>query len=260
VTARCVPASGTADAMIRRVELVEVQASNEGPVAVISLPGGPLTARTVRELESALAGLGEDRAHRVVLLESRSPDFCTGPASDLDPVPDDDLPGRLEALRTPVVVALGGRCVSAGLELVLGADVRVAAPGCTFGLPDVGAGQFTRWGGIQRLTRAVGPGAANAVVLLGRELGTAEAHAIGLVHEVADDAGSRAREVAVELAGRSPLALEYAKEAIRRGAELPLHHALRLEADFNHLLQSSRDRAEGLSAFFEKREPRFEGR
>jgi enoyl-CoA hydratase/carnithine racemase len=98
------------------------------------------------------------------------------------------------------------------------------------------------------------------MVLLGREVTGAEAHGAGLVHELADDPAARAREVAATLVERGPLALEYAKEAVRRGSELPLHDALRLEADFNHLLAGSRDRAEGLAAFFDKRPPRFEGR
>ena len=98
------------------------------------------------------------------------------------------------------------------------------------------------------------------MVLAGQELGASAAVAAGLVHEVADDPVSRAVAVAQVLAERGPLALEYAKEAIWRGARLALVDALRLEADFNHLLQGSADRAEGLAAFFDKRSPRFQGR
>jgi|SRR5581483_10093935 len=246
--------------MIDSVELRDVSLSDEGSAVVVRLPGGELTARVARELDSALADLVEDRTHRVLILESENPDFCTGAAADVDQASEPGPPGRMEALRLPVIVALTGRCRSAGLELALGADIRVAAETTTFAFPDVTEGGLSRWGGIQRLTRAVGTGPALNMVLLGRELAGATAYACGLVHDLAADPRARARQLAAELAERGPLALEYAKEAVRRGAELPLSDALRLEADFNHLLQVSHDRAEGLRAFFDKRPPRFEGR
>lgn len=243
------------------MELRDLQVAEEGHALVLRLPGGELTARTARELDATLAGLVEDRSHRVVLVESDGRDFCTGAAPDLgSSSPDLDPPGRMEALRLPVVVAITGRCHSVGLEVALGGDVRVASEGSAFEYPELSNGALSRWGAVQRLTRAVGPSLATKLVLLGQSLDGGVAFASGLVHELAADPRARAREVAAELAARGPLALEYAKEAVRRGAELPLAHALRLEADFNHLLQVSGDRAEGLQAFFDKRAPRFEGR
>ena len=242
------------------MELRDLRVTEEGEVVVMRVPGGELAARTVRELDAAMAGLIEDRSHRVIVIESDGRDFCSGSADDLEPTSELDPPARMETLRMPVVVALSGQCRSAGLELALGADVRVASAATTFAFPDVTHGGLSRWGGVQRLARAVGTSLATSMVMLGRELDGTAAHAAGLVHELAADPRVRAREVAAELAKRAPLALEYAKEAVRRGAELPLTDALRLEADFNHLLQASKDRAEGLQAFFDKREPRFEGR
>lgn len=237
-----------------------IEVREEGLVLVLRIPGGALDARTAEELDDAFAQLVEDRGHRVVVVESAAPDFCTGADRDLDRAAGTDPPGRMAALHLPVVVAVVGQCHSAGLELALGADIRIASPGSRLSLPDVTTGGLSRWGGVQLLTRAVGAGAATPMVLLGRELEGAAAFEAGLVHELADDPSARARAVAAELSERGPLALEYAKEAVRRGAELPLVDALRLEADFNHLLQASQDRAEGLQAFFDKRDPRFEGR
>lgn len=243
------------------MERSEVGFRVEETLGVVSLPPGPLTARAARELDALLEDLVEDRALRVLLVEGAGPDFCPGAGADLDAAGGGvDPASRLAGLRIPVLVAVTGRCASAGTELAVAADVRVAAPDSVLALADVAEGGFPRWGGIQRLVRAAGPGLATAMVLLGREIGGTEAHAAGLVHELAADPRARAREVAGVLAGRGPLALEYAKEAVRRGAELPLHDALRLEADLNHLLAGSADRAEGLAAFFDKRDPRFEGR
>ncbi|HEX5267184.1 MAG TPA: enoyl-CoA hydratase-related protein, partial [Acidimicrobiales bacterium] len=239
----------------------EIGFETAGFVGILRVGGAPLSARAARELDGLLEELEADRSLRVLVLDSAGPDFCPGAGADLDPRGGGvDPPGRMEALRVPVVAAIGGRCASVGTELVLAADVRVAAPAAAISLGDVAGGGFPRWGGIQRLARAAGTSLATAMVLLGREVTGAEAHQAGLVHELADNPSDRSREVATTLAERGPLALEYAKEAVRRGAELPLHDALRLEADFNHLLAGSQDRAEGLAAFFDKRPPRFEGR
>lgn len=235
--------------------------SAEGTSAVVRVPSGPWPRREVLRLDSELAELAEEDSHRVVILEASGPDFCPGVEDALYGGPlGVDPAARLAGQSRPTVAAISGACTAAGLSLVLAADLRVAAPDASFRLPEIPEGRFPLWGAIQRLTRVVGPAAAASMVLLGHPLDAPEALRLGLVHEVRDRPSERAREMADLLAARGPLALEYAKEAIWRGRELPMHHALRLEADFNHLLQASADRAEGLAAFFEKRDPRFEDR
>jgi enoyl-CoA hydratase/carnithine racemase len=162
-----------------------------------------------------------------------------------------------------VVAAIRGRCLSVGLELALAADVRLADPSGRFGLPDVvEAGRLPCWGGTQRLPRAVGVARATALVLLGEILTANEARRAGLLAGVAaaGDLDEAVDATVEQLLGVGPLALELAKEAVHRGAELPLRDGLRLEGDLNHLLQATDDRAEGLAAFFAKRPPDFAGR
>jgi enoyl-CoA hydratase/carnithine racemase len=243
------------------MNLTEIAVRTEGRVLVITLGGASLSRRSAIELESVLDELIDDRSATTVIVDSGGPDFCLGCGPDL--VPSDsgvDPPAKLAQLRVPVIAVVNGRCNSVGLELALAADIRLAGHTASFSMDDVAIGRLPAWGGTQRLSRVVGIPTATAMLLGGEVLTAEQALAKGLVYQVDDDPSARASGLAAIFAERGPLALEFAKEAIMRGAELPLHHALRLEADFNHLLQNSEDRGEGLGAFFEKRPPRFEGR
>lgn len=243
--------------MIEPVEHLEVGWDPRPPLGLITLPDSGLGRRAALELDEIMAGLHEDDSDDIRVLVLNSPGAASdGTATEAGV----DLPARLTGSRRPVVAAISDACRSAELALALAADIRVAGPDAVFGLPDVAAGALPGWDAIGLLVRVVGPARATPMVLAGQELGASAAVAAGLVHEVADDPVSRAVAVAQVLAERGPLALEYAKEAIWRGARLALVDALRLEADFNHLLQGSADRAEGLAAFFDKRSPRFQGR
>jgi enoyl-CoA hydratase len=244
-----------------RTEQVTVESSDGGRIARVVLPGGSLDEVTARELVTVTGRLREQRSIRAVILEAASSPFASGPGPDLDPLSlDPDPAAGLASLRPPVIAAVEGACLSVGFELVLAADIRVASPDAHFGLPDLARGRLPCWGGTQRLSRAVRPAQASAMVLLGHSLPATEALAQGLVYEIADQPRVRAGELAAELAARGPLALELAKEAVHRGAELPLRDGLRLEGDLNHQLAATEDRAEGLRAFFDKRPPDFAGR
>jgi enoyl-CoA hydratase len=243
------------------MELRDIALEVDGHVATLTLSGGPLTKRAALELEVALAQLDANRAVRVAVLTSAGPDFCSGAAGDLDPLTSGTNPAAaLAGLRVPVIAAISGGCSGVGLELALAADVRVGSPSGRFSLTGAVEGCLPCWGGTQRLPRVVGAATATMMLLVGTELDAELARSRGLLHEVSDDPVARAAALAALVASRGPLAVELTKEAVRRGADMPLHQALRLEADFNHLLQTSADRSEGLAAFFEKRAPHFEGR
>ncbi len=241
---------------------LSVTTSDDGAVRVLTLPGGPLDATIVGELATAADAAVEDRALRVVVLAADGDDFCTGPAADLDPVAVGvDPAAALARIRVPVVAAVRGQCRSVGFELVLATDLRVVAPDTRFALPDVALGQgLPCWGGTQRLPRAIGASRATAMVLLGEELDADTALGAGFVWRIAEDPVAAAGDIAIGLCALGPLALEYAKDAVHRGSELPLRDGLRLEGDLNTLLATSVDRAEGLAAFFAKRPADFAGR
>ncbi len=229
--------------------------------------GNPIDARCLDELDAAAAELHDDASVRAVLLTAAGDVFSRGwdagagsahPAAGRDP-----LPFRyLELLGQPVIACIEGDAIGAGLELALACDVRIAAEGVTFALPDVADGTVPRGGATQRLPRLVGPGAASAMILLGEPLGAAAALACGLVNRVEPRAAVRpaGERLAARIAALGAVAVRYAKEAMQRGLDMPLDQALRYETDLTVLLQTTADRAEGVAAFLEKRPPHFEGR
>jgi enoyl-CoA hydratase len=168
----------------------------------------------------------------------------------------------LAELSRPVVCAVNGDALSAGLELAMACDVRIAAEGARFGLPETAMGLVPMGGGTQRLSRLVGRGRALEMVLTAEPVDAQEALRIGLVSAVVPAARlmAEAEAVAGHIAERGPLAVRYAKEAVQRGLEMPLEQALRYETDLTIILQTTEDRGEGVRAFLEKRKPEFKGK
>jgi len=237
-----------------------VTVDGAGPVRHVRLSGERLGPAEASQLRDAAEALREDRDVRVVVLGTRGRDFCPGAADDLEPLAVSPDPAQaLAAVRAPVVAAVRGRCEGVGLELALAADIRLCDPDATFALDTVLSGALPSWGGTQRLPRTVGPATAAAMVLLGERLDAEAARSRALVHTtgVLDDLVAATVD---RLLAAAPLALELAKEAMAHGVELPMDEGFRLEAELNHLLSVSDDRAEGLAAFFAKRRPVFHGR
>jgi enoyl-CoA hydratase len=227
--------------------------------------GNPIDGRFLDELEEAVAAVHDDPAARVVLLTAEGDCFSHG--WDLQPGEQPAVPGRLpfrclETMRQPVIACIQGDAVGAGLELALACDIRLAAEGAMFAIPDVAMGMVPSAGGTQRLPRLAGRGIAMRMVLLGEPLDAQTALACGLVNAVWPPAGLRAAAdaLAAKIAAQGPLAVQYAKEAVLRGLDMPLDQALRYETDLTVILQTTDDRAEGVRAFLDKRPPRFEGR
>ena len=166
------------------------------------------------------------------------------------------------ALEVPVIAAISGDALGQGLELALACDMRIAAETSMFGLPQIQQGCLPHDGGTQRLARLVGKGKALEMILTGRPIDSREAFQIGLVNRILprDEVTAAALALAREMAAKAPISLRYTKEAIREGMEMPLAQGLRLEGDLYLLLQTTRDREEGISAFHREEEPRFAGR
>jgi enoyl-CoA hydratase/carnithine racemase len=250
----------------------------KGPLAVLRLTrpesGNPIDQPLLQELDEVCAAVNDDPQVRVAVLTAEGDVFSSGwDPAELSGESFDAAGWRrrweaappfaaLEAMGQPVICALNGDAMSAGLELALACDVRVAAEGARFALPETEQGLLPAAGGTQRLPRLVGRAHALRLLLLADAIDAEEARRIGLVSAVypRQRLHAQVEELALRMASRGPIALRYAKEAVRRGMEQPLDQALRFETDLTVLLQTTEDRAEGVRAFLEKREPKFRGR
>jgi enoyl-CoA hydratase len=165
---------------------------------------------------------------------------------------------KLERLPMPSVAIINGYAFGGGLELALACTLRVATRNAKMGLPEIKLGLIPGYGGTQRLPRAVGEGRALDMILSGRTIDAEEAFRIGLLQRVIDgDALAGGIAFAREFAGYSLPVLGFAREAVSRALATPLTEGLKIEADLSTLAFQTRDAAEGMSAFIEKRKPQF---
>lgn len=206
-------------------------------------------ADSARQIVEACAQIERDRDIRCAIVTGAgSRHFCNGGGPDLDAASPSGSPRLVDAvagLSIPVIAAINGNAMGLGLELMLACDIRIASAEATFGFPAITDGFLPHDGGTQRLPRLIGKGRALELLLTGRTVDASEALEIGLVDELSPPAQvmSRVEQLAGQIAHKAPLAVRYAKEAIRSALDLPLDQGLRLEGDLYLLLRTTADRA-----------------
>jgi enoyl-CoA hydratase len=234
----------------------------------------PLASNTINlelanELGDACREINQDEEVRAVIITGAGQTFCSG--ADLDELssfsldqlsrmnPASMASRAVAAVNCPVIAAINGDALGAGLELALSCDIRTSSENARFGFPETSYGLIPGGGGTQRLPRIVGRGKASEMILIAEPLDAREAYRIGLISKVVpgDKLAEEAKEIAKRLVSRAPIAVRYAKEALNKGMDMTLEQGLRLEADLSFLLQSTEDRAEGIRAFLEKRTAHF---
>jgi enoyl-CoA hydratase len=166
---------------------------------------------------------------------------------------------RLTRVRKPLIAAVAGFALGGGCELAMLCDFIIAADNAKFGQPEIKLGIIPGIGGTQRLTHAVGKAKAMDMILTGRMMDAAEAERSGLVARVVPAASlmEEAIKVAETIAALSEPSLIAAKEAVNRSFETSLAEGVRFERRRFHALFATKDRKEGMTAFIEKRPPRF---
>jgi enoyl-CoA hydratase len=223
------------------------------------------------ELVAALRELDDDDAVRCIVLGGNERAFAAGAdvaeLSGGTPISlyQESRIDRWDAIRgvrTPLIAAVSGFCLGGGCELAMACDLIIASEFAKFGQPEINLGVMPGAGGTQRLTRAVGKAVAMDLILTGRMLGAEEARQLGLVARVVpqDSWLESAKQVAREIASKSPVSARLAKEAIDEAFETPLSAGIDFERRSFYLARASEDADEGLSAFVEKRKPEFRGK
>jgi enoyl-CoA hydratase len=169
---------------------------------------------------------------------------------------------RLAEMRVPVIAAINGFALGAGLELAVACTLRVAADHAKLGSPEVNLGIIPGDGATQRLPRLVGFGRAMELVLTGDFIDAEEAYRIGLVNKVVplEELMEAAKKLAGKIAKKAPLAIQFAKEAVNRSLEVGIYEGLAHESYLHALACATEDKKEGVQAFLEKRKPDFKGK
>lgn len=169
---------------------------------------------------------------------------------------------KLETLRKPVIAMVNGFALGGGLEIVLACDLAVAADSARFGQTEVNVGLVPGAGGTQRLPRAVGARKAKQLIFTGEQIDAQEALRLGLVNQVvpAAELEKATMALATKLMEKSPVILRFAKEALSQATRRGLREGLTAESKLFAACFATEDTREGVSAFLEKRRPRFKGR
>jgi len=239
-----------------------------------------------RELQPIFADLDHDDAIRAVVVAGKGQGFCAGidvmaMAAEMpeivQPEPGADAKWRLlqkigelqqaiscvEQCRKPVIAAVHGACVGAGLDLATACDVRICASDAIFSLREVAVGFVADVGVLQRLPLIVGQGLARQLAFTAEDVDAAQAKQIGLVSQVHADSAAllaAAEAMALRIASNAPLAVQASKLVLNHGVGKTTEDGLRFVASVSTNILPSADLLEAMQAFVEKRKPSFSGR
>ncbi len=230
-----------------------------------------LSPEMMEEISTELERLDADPEVRCVVISGSEEVFAAG--ADIRAMAERTLPEalyhpaagfwrRLTSIKTPLVAAVSGYALGGGCELALACDMIVASETALFGQPEITLGIIPGGGGSQRLTRVLGKQRAMEYVLTGRRFDAEMALRMGLVNRVAKK--KRWLEEAIELArtvaARPPIAARLAKQAVLAADETGLSAGMDSERRMFEIAMATEDRVEGMTAFVEKREPKYEGK
>jgi enoyl-CoA hydratase len=230
-----------------------------------------LRTRTLEEIAGVLESADADPEIRVGVVTGGADFFAAGAdikemagttAVDVMDDPRQAHRRRIDGFSKPLIAAVNGYALGGGCELAMQADIVIAGDNARFGQPEINLGIIPGAGGTQRLIRTVGKSLAMKMVLSGEIIDARAAREAGLVAEVSPPELTleKALELARVIAGKPPVAVRLAKDAMRQAFESSLSAGLDYERKAFTVLAATEDRNEGIAAFMEKRKPRFTGR
>ncbi|HEX6753738.1 MAG TPA: enoyl-CoA hydratase-related protein [Solirubrobacterales bacterium] len=252
-----------------------VEISRDGHVALLQLnrpeARNALSPEMMEQIAAALEAFDPDPDVRCVVIAGSEKVFAAG--ADIKAMsersfaealrhPASSFWRRLGAVKTPTIAAVSGYALGGGCELALACDMIVASDTALFGQPEITLGIIPGGGGTQRLARVLGKQLAMEYVLTGRRFDADMALEMGLVNKVVKKGRwlQEAMDLAQTVAERPPIATRLAKQAVLAAEETSLGAGLENERRLYELAMATEDRVEGMQAFLEKREPKFEGR
>jgi enoyl-CoA hydratase len=231
-----------------------------------------LSFAILEEIGGAFDRAAEMDVRALIITGAGSKAFCAG--ADIKELRGRDLAAqkrqaergqaifaKLDSLPVASVAVINGYAFGGGLELALASTFRLATSNAKVGLPEIKLGLIPGYGGTQRLPRVVGEARALEMIMTGRTVAAEEALAIGLVNRIVEgDPVEAGIAFAREFSGYSLPTLGFAREAVQRALDLPVHEGLKVEADLGTLAFRTADAEEGMAAFAEKRKPAFRDR
>lgn len=252
-----------------------VQVKVQGGLMTITLNNPPVNALSTAALEAlerACEQAEQDPNVRAVVITGTGPAFSAG--ADLKEVGGISSPeqaqaksangirvfSRIESLPVPVIAAINGLCLGGGMELAMACHIRLCSDRARLGQPEVNLGLIPGWGGTQRLPRLASKGSALRMLLTGDMISPQHALQIGIVDEVVPEGEllRQATGLAQRIASKSKVAVRQILSVVSEGVEAPLAQALQRENQAFAEVCRSEDAREGVTAFIEKRQPKFQ--
>ena len=241
----------------------------QGPVGILTINQpetlNALNTSVLKELGQAFDKFAEDAELRVIVLTGAGRSFVAG--ADIAEMSGLDAEAgkifgqlgasvfrKIELSEKIVIAAVNGYALGGGCELALACDIRMASEKAKFAQPETGLGIVPGFSGTQRLPRIIGVGKAKELIYTGRVIDAAEASRIGLVNSVTEPGMllSEAVKMAEQIASRSHLAVQYAKEAINRGRETDIDTGIAIENGLFGLCFATEEQKQKMRAFLNK--------
>ncbi|KAJ2724180.1 putative enoyl-CoA hydratase, mitochondrial [Coemansia sp. Benny D115] len=251
-----------------------IKAETQGRVAVITLNRpkalNALCSELFYEINDALSRFDNDAGVGAVVLTGSERAFAAG--ADIKEMKDTEFienyksnflghwAEQISKMRKPILAAVNGYALGGGCELAMMCDIIYAGEKAVFGQPEINLGTIPGAGGTQRLTRAVGKSKAMEMILTGTiNLNAQEAKTYGLVSEVfpPEKLLEETIKTAAKIASKGAVSVQMAKEAVNQAYELNLSSGLHFERRLFQATFATKDQKEGMSAFAEKRQPKF---